>query len=213
MDFSKDFAECFGKTHDYESPDISLGKKLQDTRHALQESQSEVTQLKVIIGQLYSEARVENVATSEVVIQMKHQLFKNIPLPRNADSLPLNEQAGFALYYMKFLGFAARKAAEEFHTAKEHLEGIHKSISSNTIEVVVDRTGEIRVPELDGKKELKRSEEAESLGASSTTLTEEAEEVVEENIESEINDSQSKLGEKKKISVPKSPTLAKKGKK
>lgn len=157
MDFTNDFEECFQGAHDYISPDVDLTKKLQDTRHALQESQSEVDQLKAIIEQLYSESRVENVATSKITSQMKHQLFQNIPLPRNADNLPLNEQAGFAMYYMKFLGFAARKAAEEYHTAKDHLEGIHNSVKKNTVELTVARTGGLKVPELDGKKEMKRS--------------------------------------------------------
>jgi hypothetical protein len=173
MDFSKDFEECFQSAHDYNSPDLSLTKKLQDTRHALQESQSEVHQLKTMIEQLYSEARVENVATSELISQMKHQLFKNIPLPRNADLLNINEQAGYAMYYLKFLGFAARKAAEEYHTAKDHLIGIHKSVEANTVEMIVARTGEIRVPELDGKKEMKRSSKTASSETPPATPPEE----------------------------------------
>lgn len=160
MNFSKDFENCFKKDHNYDEQDIGLVKKLQDTRHALQESQSEVDQLKSMIDKLYSESRVENVAVSELVSQMKFQLFRNIPLPRNADDLPFNERIGYTMYYMKFLGYATRKAAEEYHLAKEHLVGIHGSIQQNTVDISVSRTGELRIPELDGKKEMKRSEKS-----------------------------------------------------
>lgn len=158
MEFTSEYEKCFGEPHDYESPDIDLIGKLQDARHALQESQSEVDQLKELINLLYSEARVENVAVSEITSQMKHQLFRNIPLPRNADNLPLNEMAGYALYYMKFLGYATRKAAEEYHTAKDHLDVMHTSVKKNTEKVEVKRTGVFKVPELDGRKEMKRSD-------------------------------------------------------
>lgn len=162
MDFSKDFENCFMSSADYDGPTIELNKKLQDTRHALQESQSEVKQLKEMIERLYSESRVENVAVSEVVGMMKHQLFRNIPLPRNADNLPFNERVGYTLYYMKFLGFATRKAAEEYHTAKDYLESMKTTVVKNTVDFIVERTGELRVPELDGKKEMKKSEKAPS---------------------------------------------------
>lgn len=162
MDFTSDFENCFSNSHDYDGPDIALNKKLQETRHALQETQSEVDQLKELIVLAYSESRVENFAVSEVTSQMKHQLFRNVSLPRNADNLPLNEMMGYVIYYMKFLGFATRKAAEEFHNVKDHLNMIHSSIKKNTVEeVVVPRTSTIKVPELNGK-EMKRINTAKS---------------------------------------------------
>lgn len=156
MDFTDTFESQFLTTTDYISTDLDLNKKLQDTRHALQESISENDQLKEIINKLYNESRVENVATGELLSMVKSPLFRNIPLPRNADNLPLSERAGYVVFYMKFLGFATRKSTEEYHKTKEHLEGIHNSVKSNTTEIVIPRTGEMRVPELDGMKELKR---------------------------------------------------------
>lgn len=163
MDFTNDFESCFQNSHDYTGPAIDLGKKLQDTRHALQESQSEVEQLKEMIEKLYSESRIENVSVTEIVGQMKHQLFRNIPLPRNADNLPFNERVGYALYYLKFLGYATRKAAEEYHNAKDHLELMQNAVKANTVGITVVRTSALKIPELDGHKELKKIEKPASI--------------------------------------------------
>jgi hypothetical protein len=157
MDFSKDFENYFEISQDYHGPEIDLNKKLQDTRHALQESQSEVETLKALINTIYSEARVENVATTKLIKMMNHKILNNVPLPRNADEIKMNEKAGYAVYYLKFLGYATRKVAEECHSAKDHLEGMYKSVKTNTLQIEVERTGQVKVPELDGQKELKRS--------------------------------------------------------
>jgi len=157
MDFSKDFGNQFQSSIVYHETDIDLNKKLQDTRHALQESTSENDQLIALIEQLYSEARVENVATTEMMSQIPSPLFTNMPLPRNADSISVSERAGYALYYLKFLGYAARRATEDYHMTKDHLEGLHKSIKDKTTEITIKRTGALKIPELDGQKEMKRS--------------------------------------------------------
>lgn len=160
MDFTEEFNQQFQPPGTYHEVEVTLNKKLQDTRHSLQESISETDQLIQIIDQLYAESRVENVATSELVLQITTPLVRNVPLPRNADNLPLSEKAGYALYYLKFLGFAFRKSIEEYHTTKDHLEGIHKTIGASTVETTIKRSGALKVPELDGQKEMKRSSQA-----------------------------------------------------
>jgi hypothetical protein len=163
MDFTKQFENQFQKPQDYINTDLTLNKKLQDTRHALNESLSENKQLSDLISQLYSEARIENVAVSELLSQIKTPLCKNVALPRNADGLSVSEQAGYAMYYLKFLGFATRKTVEEFHVAKEHLDSMHKSVDTQMLaDVKVTRTGKLKIPELDGAKEIKRGVETES---------------------------------------------------
>jgi hypothetical protein len=157
MDFTSQFDSLFQGDANYVETDTDLFKKLQDTRHALQESMSENDQLVQILNQLYSEAMVENVAVTELLKEIKRPLFNNIPLPRNADGLPMSERAGYVLYCMKFLGFATRKSTEQYHVTKEHLEGMHKSVRSNTAEVKITRTGSIKIPELAGEKEMKRN--------------------------------------------------------
>lgn len=157
MDYSKAYEAQFQEHVSYIETDINLFGKLQDTRHSLQESISENDQLSELINLLYSEIRVENVAVGELVDMIAKPLFKNIALPRSADGISLSEKAGYVMYYMKFLGYAARKSLEEYHVTKEHMEGLHKSISANTVEMTVKRTGKIKIPELDGEKEMKRS--------------------------------------------------------
>lgn len=156
MDFIDSFQAQFRESVEHYEADVDLGKKLQETRHALQESISENDQLMQIINQLYSESRIENVATSELISQITSPLYRNVPLPKNGDSLILSEKAGYILYYLKFLGFTARKVTEEYHKATDRLEVLHKSVKSNTASVIVNRTGSLKVPELDGDKELKR---------------------------------------------------------
>lgn len=155
--FTSTFESQFHGPSGYVETDLDLNSKLQKTREALQESTSENDSLKLIINQLYNEARVENVATGKLLEEIKTPLFINIPLPRNADSLPLSEQAGYVAYCMKFLGFATRKSTAEYHIARDHLEGIHNSIKKQTVDMKVVRTGELKVPELDGVREVKRS--------------------------------------------------------
>jgi hypothetical protein len=158
MDFADAFQAQFEQSPSYIETDLDLNKKLQDTRNALQESISENDQLALIINQLYDESRVENVALTQMIDEIKAPIFKNVPLPRNADTLPLSEKAGYVVYYLKFLGYATRKTIEEHQTAKEHLESLHSSVKKSTVvDPVVKRTGALRVPELDGHKESKRS--------------------------------------------------------
>lgn len=157
MDFTSEFETQFQSALPLDETSSSLIKKLQDTRHALQESISETDQLVAIIEQLYSETRVENVVTSELTAQIQSPLFRNVPLPRNADGLSVSERAGYVLYYMKFLGFASRKSLEEYHNVKEHLDQMGTSVTKNTMDLLIKRTGSLKVPELDGKKEMKSS--------------------------------------------------------
>lgn len=163
MDFEKQFESLFQAKSNYFKTDIESNKKLQDTRHALQESISENDQLSEMLDKLYSFARVENVATTELITEIAQPLFKNIPLPRNADKLPLSEKVGYTLYCMKFLGFALRKSLEEYTTLKEHLEGIHKSVGTNTVNIMVKRTGTIKMPELDGVKESLKPKDSKQV--------------------------------------------------
>jgi hypothetical protein len=160
MDFTTQFSNQFQSEINYFETDIDLNKKLQDTRHALQESISENDQLREIITQLYSETRVENVATGELLSEIGQPIFRNLPLPRNADDLPVSERAGYVAFYLKFLGYSTRKVTEEYHKTKEHLESMHKSVRSNTVELSIKRTGSLKVPELDGQQELKRNTKA-----------------------------------------------------
>jgi len=169
MDFARDFEKRFIVSPNYDEGEVVLRKSLQDTQTALQESLSEVDQLKKLIEQLYSEARVENVATGELLAEMKHVPFRNVPLPRNADGLSANEKAGYVVYYMKFLGFATRKMSEEHHVTKEHLDGMHKSIKTHTSEVKVPRSGALKIPDLDGDKEMKRGDKPTAPVPSPTT--------------------------------------------
>lgn len=169
MDFSKSFEARFQGRKNYTEVDVDLNAKLQNTRHALQEAISENAQLYELIDQLYNEARVENVATSELLAEIQSPLFRNIPLPRNADALPRSEKAGYALYQMKFLGYAARKATEEYHIVKEHLEDTHKVIRKNVTDDKIKRTGGIKVPDLDGEKELKRGDQKSQLASPPVT--------------------------------------------
>jgi len=162
MDFTDQFQQFFDSPVSYDETDIDLNKSLQDTRAALQESLSENDQLGEIIKLLYSEARVENVATDELISEIGKSLFKNVPLPRNADNLPMSEMAGYVVYYMKFLGYAARKSLENYHITKDHYETMNKSIKSNTLSLTVNRSGSIKLPELDGVKEMKRSNKTET---------------------------------------------------
>jgi hypothetical protein len=152
--FESQFQDAYSPT--LIKKEIDLVTKLQDTRNALQESISECDQLKALITLLYKESRVENQSITELMSQIKEPLFRNFPLPRNADNLPFNEQAGYAVYYMKFLGYATRKVTEEFHQTKEHMVSLGKSVETNSYGEKVDRTGQLRVPELDGEKETKR---------------------------------------------------------
>lgn len=169
MDYADAFQNQFVSSPNYVEKDVDLFGKLQDTRNALQESLSENDQLSEIIEQLYSESRVEQVATTELLALVSDPLFKNIPLPRNADHLPMSEKAGYTVYYLKFLGFALRKTFDEYQTTKEHLEGMHKSVQKNTVKLEVKRTGKLKVPELDGLKESKRSQKPTAPATPPTT--------------------------------------------
>jgi hypothetical protein len=111
---------------------------------------------------MYHEARIENVATSELLEEAGGSVYRNLALPRNADSLTTSEKAGYTLMYMKFLGFSTRKLTEEYHKTKDHLEGMHKSIRGNTTEIEVKRTGVLKIPELDGQREIKRNSKPET---------------------------------------------------
>jgi len=157
MDYSEDFKLQFSTPITYHKSDTDQKRKLQDARQALQEATSEITQLEEDITALYEEARIENVATTEMMAQITSPLFKNMPLPRNADGLSLSEKAGYVLYYLKFLGYSTRRATEEYHTVKDHLDGMYKSVTDNTVDTTIKRSGKLRIPELDGKKEMKRS--------------------------------------------------------
>jgi len=168
MDFN--FDTQFQVVENRYGNNIDVVGKLQNTRELLQESLSENNQLIEIIQKLYSEARVENVAISEVLNQIMEPFFKNVPLPRNADNLPMSEQAGYAVYYLKFLGFAVRKLLEELHETKEQTEYLYKSITKNVLDDKIERTGQIKLPELDGVKELKRNPEIQSPPSSSTPV-------------------------------------------
>lgn len=158
--FLDSFKEQLNLPGGYDKTDIDLNKKLQDARHDLQEATSEIEQLWNTVESLYAETRIENVATTELISQIKSPIVRNVPLPRNADTLSTSEKAGYVFYYLKFLGFALRKSIEEYHTTKEHLEGIHKSINTHTVKTDVKRSGSLKLPELDGQKELKRGVQA-----------------------------------------------------
>lgn len=158
MDYADAFKAQFDEPPNYIATDLDLNKKLQDTRTALQESLSEVDALTRLIEQMYSESRVEQVATGEILTEIGQTLFRNIPLPRNADTISLSEKAGYTAFYMKFLGYATRKTLGEYHVTKGHLESLHSSVKKSTVEEIkMIRTGELKVPDLDGQKEMKRS--------------------------------------------------------
>ncbi|QMP81966.1 hypothetical protein QK701_sRNA3gp1 [Grapevine associated cogu-like virus 4] len=159
MDFTNQFESLFQKPIDYISQDVSLGTKLQETRSALQESLSEIESLGELIKLLYKEAMVETVATGELVSQIKSPPYQAIALPRNADNASLSEQAGYVMYCMKFHGFATRRTTEDLHNTKEHRDSLKKTVEAQTVKVEVKRTGAIRMPELAGMKEMKRSVE------------------------------------------------------
>jgi len=156
INYTESFESQFNTTPDYIPVNLELGVKLQKTREALQESISENDTLRRILEIIFSEIRVENSAITELLSQIKSPLFRNIPLPKNPDSLSLSEKAGYSVYYMKFMGFAARKASETYENTKDNLEGSHKSIRDQTVDVKITRTGNIKMPELEGVKELKR---------------------------------------------------------
>lgn len=157
IDFVKSFESQINATPDYNPVLIDLNSKLQKSRHALQESLSENETLRNILEKIYSEIKVENAATQELLSQVKSPLFRNIPLPKDADKIPLSEKAGYSVYYMKFLGYATRHASEKYNNTKDEFESSQKSIREQTVETTVVRTGIIKMPELEGVKELKRS--------------------------------------------------------
>jgi hypothetical protein len=159
MEFTAQFETLFEVPVDYVTQDLELNTKLQETRTALQESISENGSLGELIKLLYKEAMVETVATKELITQIPSPAYQPIGLPRNADTISLSEQAGYVMYCMKFHGFATRKTTERLHNTKEHRDSLKKTVTENTVKLEVKRTGEIKMPEIAGVKEMKRSVE------------------------------------------------------
>jgi len=162
MDFSKQFEQLFPAVNDFSGQAVGLNTKLQETRHALQEATSENDALTSLINTLYKESLVEITATTELISQVPNAPFKTISHPRNPDNISLSEKAGYVVYSLKFHGFATRKITEDFHNMRDNRDSLKKVVEQNTVKLEVKRSGAIKLPELAGQQEVKRSVQTES---------------------------------------------------
>jgi len=155
MEYMKQFEARFEKKQSFDGQAVKLTSQLQTTKNELNEANSEIESLRTLITESYKQAINSVMDIATLIDEANGKVpFKNIPFPKNRDSLSYGQMAGYSQFASAFYTFTTDKLIHHLIDAQDHLTSMSTSIVKTTIEKSsIVRSGGISLPELSEERE------------------------------------------------------------